>query len=69
MVRSEGLGLSPFGVLGSGKIHTNAWEARHRESGEKGRTISSSNWERTPEEKKMCDVLEEIEKELSTRVS
>ena len=51
MVRSEGLALSPFGVLGSGKIHTNAWEARHRESGDKGRTISSSYWERTPEQK------------------
>ena len=67
MVRSEGLALAPFGVLGSGKIRTNAEEARRRETGEKGRTISGSNWERTPEQKKVCDVLEEIGKELGTK--
>ncbi|KAH9971014.1 NADP-dependent oxidoreductase domain-containing protein [Lactifluus volemus] len=40
--------------------------ARSRESGEKGRTIFSPSWERTPEEKKVCDVLEEIAKEVGT---
>ncbi|KAF8264445.1 NADP-dependent oxidoreductase domain-containing protein [Lactarius quietus] len=66
MVRSEGIALAPFGVLGSGKIRTNAEEARRRESGEKGRVISGSSWERTPEQKRVCDVLEEIGKELGT---
>jgi aryl-alcohol dehydrogenase-like predicted oxidoreductase len=66
MARSEGLALAPWGVLGSGKIRTNAEEARRRESGEKGRTILNPNWERTPAQKKMCDALEEIAREVGT---
>lgn len=64
MARSEGLALAPWGVLGGGKIRSNAEEARRKESGEKGRTILNPNWERTPQEKKVCDVLEEIAKEV-----
>lgn len=64
MARSEGLALTPWGVLGSGKICTNAEEARHKESGEKGLTTMDPNWERTPEEKKVCDALEEIATEI-----
>ncbi|KAH9075006.1 NADP-dependent oxidoreductase domain-containing protein [Lactarius deliciosus] len=66
MARSEGLALAPWGVLAGGKIRTNAEEARRKESGEKGRMIFSANWERTPEQKKVCDVLEEIGKEVGT---
>jgi aryl-alcohol dehydrogenase-like predicted oxidoreductase len=66
MARSEGLALAPWGVLGGGKIRTNAEEVRRRESGEKGRTIFSPDWERTPEQKKVCDVLEEVAKEVGT---
>ncbi|KAH9055773.1 NADP-dependent oxidoreductase domain-containing protein [Lactarius vividus] len=66
MARSEGLALAPWGVLAGGKIRTNAEEARRKESGEKGRTILTSDWERTPEERKVCDVLEEIGKEVGT---
>ena len=66
MARSEGLALAPWGVLGGGKIRTNAEEARRRESGEKGRTLMTPNWERTPAEKKVCDALEEIAKEVGT---
>ena len=66
MARSEGLALAPWGVLAAGKIRTNAEEARRKESGEKGRMILSPDWERTPEQKKVCDVLEEIGKELGT---
>lgn len=65
MARSEGLALAPWGVLGGGKIRTNAEEARRKESGEKGRTILNPNWERTPDEKRVCDVLEEIAKEVN----
>ena len=67
MARSEGLALAPWGVLGSGKIRTNAEEARRKESGEKGRTILNPNWERTPEEKKVCDALEDIAKEIGAK--
>ncbi|KAF8264442.1 Aldo/keto reductase [Lactarius quietus] len=66
MARSEGLALAPWGVLAAGKIRTNAEEARRKESGEKGRMIFSPEWERSPEQKKVCDVLEEIGKELGT---
>jgi aryl-alcohol dehydrogenase-like predicted oxidoreductase len=66
MARSEGIALAPWGVLRGGKIRTNAEEARRKESGEKGRTIFSPSWEPTPEEKKVCDVLEEIAKEVGT---
>jgi aryl-alcohol dehydrogenase-like predicted oxidoreductase len=66
MARSEGLALAPWGVLGGGKIRTNAEEARRRESGEKGRTTFMSGWERSPAEKQVCDALEEIAKEVGT---
>jgi hypothetical protein len=66
MARSEGLALAPWGVLGAGKIRTNAEEARRKESGEKGRMVFGPDWERTPKQKKVCDVLEEIGKELGT---
>jgi aryl-alcohol dehydrogenase-like predicted oxidoreductase len=66
MARSEGLALAPWGVLAGGKIRTNAEEVRRKESGEKGRTAFSSDWERTPEQIKVCDVLEEIGKEVGT---
>jgi len=67
LARSEGLALAPWGVLAGGKIRTNAEEARRKESGEKGRTVFSSEWERTPEQKKVCDVLEEIAKEVGSK--
>jgi len=66
MARFEGLALAPWGVLAAGKIRTNAEEARRKESGEKGRMIHGPEWERTPEQKKVCDVLEEIGKEVGT---
>jgi aryl-alcohol dehydrogenase-like predicted oxidoreductase len=67
MARSEGLALAPWGVLAGGKIRTNAEEARRKESGEKGRTVFSSEWERTPEQKKVCNVLEEVAKEVGSK--
>ncbi|KAI0301754.1 Aldo/keto reductase [Multifurca ochricompacta] len=64
MARSEGLALAPWGVLGGGKIRTDAEEARRRESGENGRTVFSPSWERNEEERKVSLVLEEIAKEV-----
>jgi len=64
MARSEGLALAPFGVLAGGRIRTDAEEARRRESGEKGRMVFHSNWERNEEERKVCLVLEEVAKEV-----
>jgi len=66
MARAEGLALAPWDVLGGGKIRSDAEEARRRETGEKGRTTLSPNWERTEEERKVCLVLEQIAKEVGT---
>ena len=64
MARSEGLALAPWDVLAAGKIRSDAEEARRRETGEKGRTVRASNWERTEEERKVCLVLEQIASEV-----
>ena len=64
MARSEGLAIAPWGVLGGGKVRTDAEEERRRESGEKGNTLFDQNWERTEEERKVCLVLEDIAKEV-----
>ncbi|KAH9980676.1 Aldo/keto reductase [Russula compacta] len=64
MARAEGLALAPWDVLGGGKIRSDAEEARRRESGEKGRTIFSPEWERTEEERKVCLILEQVAKEV-----
>ena len=64
MARSEGLALAPWGVLGSGKIRSDAEEARRRETGEKGRMILGPDWERTEEERKVCLVLEQVASEV-----
>ncbi|KAF9800947.1 hypothetical protein IEO21_10248 [Rhodonia placenta] len=60
MARVEGMALAPWNVLAGGKIRTDAEEERRRQTGEKGRTIMSADWERTPEERKVCQVLEKI---------
>ncbi|EIM85932.1 Aldo/keto reductase [Stereum hirsutum FP-91666 SS1] len=64
MARSLGLALAPWDVLCGGKIRTDAEEARRKESGEKGRTIFSPEWERTEDEKKISGVLEEVGREV-----
>jgi len=64
MARAEGLALAPWDVLGGGKIRSDAEEARRRESGEKGRRLLGTEWERTSEERKVCLVLEQVAKEV-----
>ena len=64
MARSEGLALAPWGILAGGRIRTDAEEERRRESGEDGRIVFRSNWERGEEERKVSRVLEEVGKEV-----
>ncbi|KAI0289339.1 Aldo/keto reductase [Russula brevipes] len=64
MARAEGLALAPWDVLGGGKIRSDAEEARRRETGEKGRRLLGTEWERTEEERKVCLVLEQVAKEV-----
>lgn len=65
MARSLGLALAPWNVLGGGRLRTDAEEERRRQTGEKGRTISRPNWERTEDEKKMCRALETVADEIA----
>ncbi|KAF8529598.1 hypothetical protein BU17DRAFT_9580, partial [Hysterangium stoloniferum] len=60
---SEGLALAPSGVVGQGGIMTDAEEERRR-TGEKSRAYSTTSWERTPDEIKVCRKLEEISVEI-----
>jgi len=63
----SGMAIAPFAVLAGGKIRTDAEEERRRQSGEKGRTAFDPNWERTPAEKKVTDVLEKVAAEVGAK--
>ncbi|TFK36181.1 NADP-dependent oxidoreductase domain-containing protein [Crucibulum laeve] len=67
MVRSEGMALAPWNVLAGGKIRSDAEEERHRQTGEKGRTTRSPNWERNDTEKKICQALEKVADEVGAK--
>ncbi|KAF5317539.1 hypothetical protein D9619_013221 [Psilocybe cf. subviscida] len=67
MAKSEGMALAPWNVLAAGKIRTDEEEERRRQTGEKGRTAFSNEWERSPEEKKVCQALEKVAKEVGTQ--
>ncbi|KAI1791081.1 Aldo/keto reductase [Ganoderma leucocontextum] len=64
MCRHEGIAIAAYGVLGGGHIRTDDEEARRRQTGENGRTSFGMKWERTPEERAVCLVLERIAEEL-----
>lgn len=63
----SGMALAPWEVLAGGKIRTDAEEEVRRISGEKGRTISNSNWERTEDQRKVCLALEKVAAEVGAR--
>ncbi|GBE89944.1 Aryl-alcohol dehydrogenase [NADP(+)] [Sparassis crispa] len=67
MARSEGLALAPFGVMGAGRIRTDVEEQKRRETGENGRTFASNEWERTPEQRKVCQALEEVASQVGAK--
>ncbi|EED79552.1 candidate aryl-alcohol dehydrogenase [Postia placenta Mad-698-R] len=63
---SSGMALTMWGVLASGHIRTDEEEERRRQTGEKGRTVMGP-WERTPDEKKMCDALVVVAKQVGAK--
>jgi len=67
MARSEALALAPWGVIGEGRIMTDAEEERRRRTGENGRAYAVASWERTPGEVKVCRKLEEISLEIGAK--
>ncbi|KAJ2931099.1 hypothetical protein H1R20_g5993, partial [Candolleomyces eurysporus] len=68
LVRDEGMALAPFGVLCGGKLRSDEEEERRKKSGEKGRNMPwMTSWERTPEEKKVCDALDKVRAEVGAK--
>lgn len=62
------MAFAPFNVLCSGKIRSDEEEERRRNTGEKGRDMPwMAGWERTPEEKKVCDALEKVRAEIGAK--
>ncbi|KZT21949.1 aryl-alcohol dehydrogenase [Neolentinus lepideus HHB14362 ss-1] len=66
MCHHEGIALTLWNVLAEGHIRSDEEEARRRQTGEKGRHVLRP-WERTPDEKKMCDALEVVRKQVSAK--
>ncbi|KAI0791143.1 Aldo/keto reductase [Abortiporus biennis] len=67
MVREEGMALAPFSVLAEGRIRSDAEEQKRRESGEKGRMLLSSSWERSESEVKISRALERVGAEVGAK--
>ncbi|KZT03560.1 aryl-alcohol dehydrogenase [Laetiporus sulphureus 93-53] len=66
MCRHEGIALTLFNILEGGHIRSDEEEERRRRTGEKGR-VRNESWERSPDEKKMCDALEAIAKQVGAK--
>ncbi|KAF9800946.1 hypothetical protein IEO21_10247 [Rhodonia placenta] len=64
MAREEGMALAPWNVLAAGRIRTDEEEERRRETGELGRRTASDEWERTPDQRKVCQALEKVAREV-----
>ena len=58
------MALAPWNVLASGKIRSDAEEERRRQTGEAGRQMFGPDWERTPEQRKVCLAPEQVAKEV-----
>ncbi|KAJ4470898.1 NADP-dependent oxidoreductase domain-containing protein [Lentinula aciculospora] len=67
MARSLGLALAPWGVVEGGKLRTDAEEERRKETGEQGRQLGSSGWERNENEVKVSRALEKVAKDVGTK--
>ncbi|KAF8814304.1 hypothetical protein BYT27DRAFT_7250149 [Phlegmacium glaucopus] len=50
-----------------GKIRTNEEEEKRRQTGEKGRTLVTSEWERNEKEKTVCKALEKVAAEIGAK--
>ncbi|KAF8590782.1 aryl-alcohol dehydrogenase [Ramaria rubella] len=64
MCRHEGIALTLWNTLAAGHIRSDAEEEMRRKTGEKGGGASKGPWERSPNEKKMCDALEVVAKQV-----
>ncbi|KAG7444509.1 Aldo/keto reductase [Guyanagaster necrorhizus] len=68
MARSLGLALAPWDVLCGERLRTDEEEERRCTTGEKGReSMVTQRWERSEEEKAMCNALEVVTHEVSAK--
>ncbi|TFK30289.1 arylalcohol dehydrogenase [Coprinopsis marcescibilis] len=67
MARLEGMALAPWGVLGFGKLRTDAEEEARLKSGENGRTVFSPDWKRNDVERATSGALEKIANEVGAK--
>ena len=52
--------------MGGGRFRTDAEEEERKKSGEKGRMMLGTNWQRNEDEKKLSAALEKVAKEVGT---
>ncbi|KAF5365837.1 hypothetical protein D9757_012800 [Collybiopsis confluens] len=67
MCQHEDMGVIAYGTLASGRIRTTEEENRRIQSGEGGRSLMRPDWQRRPEEVKVCDGLEELAKKIGAK--
>ncbi|KAJ7601959.1 aryl-alcohol dehydrogenase [Mycena polygramma] len=73
MCRHEGIALTFWGILASGRIRTDAEEERRKATKEKGRAPHTAGahgadaWLRTDDEKKMCAALEVVAEQVGAK--
>jgi len=67
MARAEGMAIAPWNVLAAGRIRSDAEEERRKQTGEMGRRTIGDDWERTPDQKKVCQALEKVSAEVGTK--
>lgn len=58
------MALSPWGVMGGGRLRTDKQEEMRRQTGEQGRKVLSDEWERNENEIKISEALETVAKEI-----
>ena len=61
------MALAPWNVLAGGKIRTDEEEENRRQTGENGRAISGTDWERNEKEKTVCKALEKVAAEIGAK--
>ncbi|KAJ8075319.1 putative aryl-alcohol dehydrogenase aad14 [Marasmius tenuissimus] len=67
MARSYGMALAPWGILGGGKLRTDAEEERREQTGEEGRKVFTDEWRRNPDEVAISRALEKAADEIGAK--
>lgn len=69
VTREWGMALAPWNVLAGGKLRSDEEEQKRKDSGEGGRDIFGTGWERSPAEKIMSNALEKVAREVGGSVT